>query len=77
MAGGMGVTKNKFIEDWATRRENAEQYFKYTRLNWARLAVFGFALPMAVYHLISSEMVCILCQLPEHNNSDQVAMHVF
>lgn len=57
MAGGMSVTKNKFIEEWAYKRENAEKYFKYSRANWARLAIFGFAVPFAVYNLITSEMV--------------------
>lgn len=56
MAGGMSVTKNKFIEEWAYKRENAEKYFKYSRANWARLAIFGFAVPFAVYNLITSEM---------------------
>lgn len=57
MAGGMGVQKNSFIEAWASRRENLEHHFKYSRGNWARLIVFGFGVPIAIYVMATKEMV--------------------
>lgn len=59
MAGGMGVRKNVHIENWASFRENCEHVFKFSKSNWARLAVFGIALPVAFYRLIVNELVCI------------------
>lgn len=64
MAGGMGVRKNEHIEHWAWRRENAEFFFKYSRANWARLAVFGFGVPLAVYHIIVNEIVSLFAFKP-------------
>lgn len=57
MAGGMGVRKNVHIEEWVARRENLEQYFKFTRGAWARFAVFGIAVPYFAYRSIVYEMV--------------------
>lgn len=57
MVGGMGVRKNVHIEEWAAFRENCEHSFKFSRANWARLGVFGFAFPIGVYILISREIV--------------------
>lgn len=57
----MGVRKNPFVEEWAYKRENSEIYlFKYSRANWARLAVFGIGVPVGLYYLITSEMVRLL-----------------
>lgn len=49
MVRDMGVRKNIHIENWASYRENCEHYFKFSRGNWARLAVFGIAVPIACY----------------------------
>lgn len=57
MVRDMGVRKNIHIEDWASRRENLEHVFKYTKGNWARLAVFGIAVPILFYKGICSEFV--------------------
>jgi hypothetical protein len=57
MAGGMGVRKNVHIENWAAYRENCEHVFKFTRGAWARLAIFGFAVPYAAYRAIIYELV--------------------
>lgn len=59
MAGGMGVRKNIHIENWASYRENCEHYFKFSRGNWTRLAIFGFGVPIAAYLAITSELVRI------------------
>lgn len=56
MAGGMGVRKNIHIENWASYRENCEHYFKFSRGNWTRLAIFGFGVPIAAYLAITSEL---------------------
>ncbi|CAN8064361.1 unnamed protein product [Agarophyton chilense] len=58
MVGGMGVRKNVHIEEWASFRENCEHAFKFSRANWARLAVFGFAVPIGLYVWITKEMLC-------------------
>lgn len=60
MAGGMGVRKNVHIEEWAAFRENCEHVFKFSRANWARLAVFGFAVPAVAYYAITKELVRVL-----------------
>lgn len=57
MAGGMGVRKNVHIEEWASFRENCEHVFKFSKANWARLAVFGIAVPVGLYVWITKEMV--------------------
>lgn len=62
--GGMGVRKNVFIEEWAGRRENLEHVFRYSKGNWARLAVFGIGVPLAVYHCTCSEMVSFFLPPP-------------
>ncbi|CDF33823.1 unnamed protein product [Chondrus crispus] len=56
MVGGMGVRKNIHIEEWAAFRENCEHVFKFSRGNWARLAVFGFAVPALAYYGITREL---------------------
>ncbi|PXF40322.1 hypothetical protein BWQ96_09978 [Gracilariopsis chorda] len=57
MAGGMGVRKNVHIEEWAGFRENCEHVFKFSKANWARLAVFGIAVPVGLYVWITKEML--------------------
>lgn len=57
MVGGMGVRKNVHIENWASFRENCEYAFKFSRANWARIAVFGVAVPICAYKLIVYEFV--------------------
>ncbi|KAI5062374.1 hypothetical protein GOP47_0022913 [Adiantum capillus-veneris] len=53
--GGMGVQKNKFIEQWATNRENLEQCFKFDRRNAALILTFGILVPIVVYKSIVVE----------------------
>lgn len=53
----MGVKTNAHIEKWADVRQNAEYYFKFSRANWARFAVFGIAVPVGLYVAITKEMV--------------------
>lgn len=57
MVRDMGVRKNIHIEDWASRRENLEHVFKYSKGNWARLAVWGVAVPFLFYKGICAEFV--------------------
>lgn len=56
----MGVRKNVHIENWAGLRENLEHTFKFSRSNWAKLAIFGIAVPFGFYKLIVNELVCCL-----------------
>lgn len=53
----MGVRKNIHIEEWASFRENCEHVFKFSKANWARLAVFGVGVPVLAYVLITKELV--------------------
>lgn len=57
MPGGMGVKKNIHIEEWASFRENCEHVFKFSKANFARLAVFGIAVPVGMYYWITYEFV--------------------
>nr|PNR37144.1 hypothetical protein PHYPA_020251 [Physcomitrium patens] len=55
MAGGMGVVKNKHIEDWGTARENLEKAFRFTRRNITIALVFGIAVPFLTYQGVTGE----------------------
>ncbi len=57
MVRDMGVRKNIHIENWASYRENCEHFFKFSRANWARFAVFGIIVPVALYKGIVTEFV--------------------
>lgn len=60
MAGGMGVVKNKHIEDWGTARENLEKAFRFTRRNITIALVFGIAVPFLTYQGVTGEFVSVL-----------------
>ncbi|PKA55521.1 hypothetical protein AXF42_Ash006723 [Apostasia shenzhenica] len=55
MAGGMGVNKNRYIEEWNHARENLEFNFRWTRRNLAIVGFFGLAVPILVYKGIVNE----------------------
>ncbi|PKU66500.1 uncharacterized protein LOC110092462 [Dendrobium catenatum] len=55
MAGGMGVNKDKFIEDWNHARENLQLTFHWSRRNLAISGFFGVAVPILVYTGIVNE----------------------
>ncbi|KAL1547915.1 hypothetical protein AAHA92_16219 [Salvia divinorum] len=55
MGGGMETNKNRWIEDWATNRENLEHHFRWTRRNLALVGIFGVAVPILVYKGIVKE----------------------
>lgn len=57
MGGGMETNKNRWIEDWATNRENLEHHFRWTRRNLALVGIFGVAVPVLVYKGIIKEFV--------------------
>lgn len=57
MGGGMETNKNRWIEDWATSRENLEHHFRWTRRNLALVGIFGVAVPVLVYKGIIKEFV--------------------
>lgn len=57
MTGGMGVHKNVHIEEWVAKRENLEQFFKFTKGAFARFAFFGIAVPYGAYRAIIYELV--------------------
>ncbi|KAK8928520.1 hypothetical protein KSP39_PZI017179 [Platanthera zijinensis] len=57
MAGGMGVNKNKHIEDWNHARENLEYTFRWSRRNLALVGIFGIAVPILIYKGIVNEFV--------------------
>uniref|UniRef100_A0A803MEX2 Uncharacterized protein n=1 Tax=Chenopodium quinoa TaxID=63459 RepID=A0A803MEX2_CHEQI len=60
MGGGMEASKNKFIEEWGSARENLEHNFRWTRRNFALIGIFGIALPVLVYKGIVREFVTLL-----------------
>ncbi|CAI7747672.1 unnamed protein product [Closterium sp. NIES-53] len=49
MAGGLDVHKNKYIEDWGTRRENLEKIFRFNRRTLSIAALAIVVLPVVVY----------------------------
>ncbi|KAH7331188.1 hypothetical protein KP509_20G019200 [Ceratopteris richardii] len=55
MAGGMGVNKNKYVEDWGSYRENLEHHFRFTRRNFALIFSFGVLFPIVVYKGLVAE----------------------
>ncbi|KAG6431586.1 hypothetical protein SASPL_109665 [Salvia splendens] len=55
MGGGMETNKNRWIEDWATNRENLEHHFRWTRRNLALVGIFGVAVPILVYKGVVKE----------------------
>ncbi|KAL2896615.1 putative malate:quinone oxidoreductase [Bienertia sinuspersici] len=55
MGGGMEASKNKFIEEWGSARENLEHNFRWTRRNFALVGIFGIAIPVLVYKGIVKE----------------------
>ncbi|KAG6414255.1 hypothetical protein SASPL_126973 [Salvia splendens] len=57
MGGGMETNKNRWIEDWATNRENLEHHFRWTRRNLALVGIFGVAIPILVYKGVVKEFV--------------------
>uniref|UniRef100_A0A803LZ08 Uncharacterized protein n=1 Tax=Chenopodium quinoa TaxID=63459 RepID=A0A803LZ08_CHEQI len=59
MGGGMEASKNKFIEEWGSARENLEHNFRWTRRNFALIGIFGIALPVLVYKGIVREFLTL------------------
>lgn len=57
MAGGMSVTKNKYVEDWGTMRENLEKRFKFNRKTLPLAIIFGVTLPILIYRGSVGEFV--------------------
>ncbi|KAL2652543.1 hypothetical protein R1flu_020671 [Riccia fluitans] len=55
MAGGMDVHKNKFIEQWATNRENLEYVFRFNRRTVPICVFFGMIVPFVTYQGITAE----------------------
>lgn len=51
MAGNLPVKPNKFVEEWATRREHLESEFRWDGKTLTRIAVFAFAVPYAIYNI--------------------------
>lgn len=48
-AGNLPVKPNKFVEEWATRRELIEQEFKWDRKTMTQVLTFGLLVPYAIY----------------------------
>lgn len=57
------MKSNKFVEDWATRREHVENEFKWDGKTLANIGLWAFAFPYFVYS------VCV----KEFDKSDEVA----
>jgi hypothetical protein len=53
--GGLDVHHNKYIEEWATKRENIEKVFKFNRASLSRIAVFGVVIPFVIYKVTVAE----------------------
>ncbi|KAK9802719.1 hypothetical protein WJX73_000385 [Symbiochloris irregularis] len=54
-AGDLPVKPNKYVEDWATFRENVEYTYRWDRKTWTRLGLWLFGFPYAVYCISVSE----------------------
>ena len=48
-AGDLPVKPNKYLEQWATRREHVENDFKWNGRTLSTLAIFGFGVPYVIY----------------------------
>ncbi|PRQ26345.1 putative NADH:ubiquinone reductase (H(+)-translocating) [Rosa chinensis] len=51
----MEPNKNRFVEEWGAARENLEHNFRWTRLNFAIIGIFGIAIIVLVYKGIVRE----------------------
>jgi len=51
----MDVHQNKYIEEWATKRENIEKVFKFNGRSLSRIALFGVLIPVAIYQVTVAE----------------------
>ena len=54
-AGDLPVKSNKYIEDWATFRENVEYTYKWDAKTWRRLGLWLFAFPFGIYQITCAE----------------------
>ncbi|KAK2080527.1 hypothetical protein QBZ16_000380 [Prototheca wickerhamii] len=54
-AGNLPVKPNKYIEDWATRRELIEQEFKWDAKTVSTVLAFGLVVPYTIYSVIVAE----------------------
>ena len=54
---------NKYVEQWAARREAVEFGFKFTPKSVFSIAVVGFAVPAMIYYGVCNEFVSIKCFL--------------
>lgn len=50
-AGNLPVKQNKYVEDWATRRELIEQEFKWDAKTVSTVLAFGLVVPYGVYSI--------------------------
>eukprot|EP00276_Gloeochaete_wittrockiana_P003769 CAMPEP_0184644180 /NCGR_PEP_ID=MMETSP0308-20130426/945_1 /TAXON_ID=38269 /ORGANISM="Gloeochaete witrockiana, Strain SAG 46.84" /LENGTH=66 /DNA_ID=CAMNT_0027072573 /DNA_START=79 /DNA_END=279 /DNA_ORIENTATION=+ len=53
----MPVTKDPFIEEWASLRENTHKTFKITRGNALVGLLVGVVIPVALYYQIKTEQI--------------------
>lgn len=51
-AGNLPVKPNKYIEDWATRRELIEQEFKWDAKTVSTVLAFGLVVPYTIYSVM-------------------------
>ena len=67
MAGGdLHVKPNKFIENWAARREAVEFGFRWTPKSLLTLGIVGVAIPGAVYYAMCHEFVRSAFSITSH-----------
>ncbi|XP_012851387.1 PREDICTED: uncharacterized protein LOC105971086 [Erythranthe guttata] len=62
--GQRRMRKNHWIEEWATKRENLEHHFRWTRRNLALAGIFGIAVPVLVYKGIVKDFVFFFLSWP-------------
>lgn len=53
--GNLPVKPNKYIEDFASRRETIEKEFRWDRTTLTRIGLWGVVAPYVIYHLIVRE----------------------
>lgn len=52
----LSAKKNKFIEDWLSRREDIDQEFTWSNANLIWVLVLGVGVPVGTYNALVSEM---------------------
>ncbi|KAK9813107.1 hypothetical protein WJX72_009171 [[Myrmecia] bisecta] len=54
-AGDLPVHPNKYVEEWATKREHVEETFLFNRKNLQNVVIYALAVPALIYTVTVKE----------------------